>query len=265
MIRFFNPVTYVALLGTFILYVADATGKVSLFTWDILRWSVRRPYKFRAIIEQMQSIGYDSVPVISLTAFATGSVLALQSFQGFQRFGAESMVGTVVALSVTRELGPMLTSIMVAARAGSAMAAQLGTMKVTEQIDALYTLSANPIKYLIVPRFIAAILIFPALTAVADMVGILGGSFIGVEVLGSNPIVYFKKTFEFMELNDIYSGLFKSVVFGAIVAIICCYQGFKTSGGAEGVGQATTNAVVVSSILIFIFDYILTAFLFSGF
>ncbi|MBF0169936.1 MAG: ABC transporter permease [Nitrospinae bacterium] len=252
------------MLGAATIYVLTAVGEVSLFAWDILRWSVRPPFKIRAIFEQMMVIGYESTPVISLTAFATGSVLALQSFQGFQRFGAESMVGTVVALSTTRELGPMLTAIMVAARAGSAMAAQLGTMKVTEQIDALYTLSANPIKYLIVPRFIAATLMLPVLTVIADAVGIAGGAFIGVEVLGSNPIVYFKKTFEFLELNDIYSGLFKSMVFGATVAVICCYQGFKTKGGAEGVGQATTSAVVISSILIFILDYVLTAFLFTG-
>ncbi len=264
MIRFINPITYVEMIGAAAIYIFAAVGEVSLFAWEILRWSVRPPFKIRAIFEQMMIIGYESTPVISLTAFATGSVLALQSFQGFQRFGAESMVGTVVALSTTRELGPMLTAIMVAARAGSAMAAQLGTMKVTEQIDALYTLSANPIKYLIVPRFIAATLILPVLTVIADAVGILGGALIGVEVLGSNPVVYFKKTFEFMELNDIYSGLFKATVFGAIVAIICCYQGFKTKGGAEGVGTATTRAVVISSILIFIFDYVLTAFLFSG-
>jgi phospholipid/cholesterol/gamma-HCH transport system permease protein len=189
-------------------------------------------------------------------------VLALQSYIGFKRFGAESMVGTVVALSMFRELGPVLTGIMVAGRAGAAMAAELGTMRVTEQIDALYTLSANPVKYLIVPRFIAGLLMLPVLVVVADIFGVLGGSVVGVGVLDSNPIVYWKKTFEFMELNDIYSGLLKSIVFGGIISIISCYQGFNTDGGAEGVGHATTNSVVISAILILISDYVMTALLF---
>lgn len=251
-------------LGAWVIWASAQVGQVSLFSFQILRWVIRPPLRLRAIFEQMQEIGYNSVPVVAITALSTGGVLALQSYIGFKRFGAESMVGTVVALSMTRELGPVLTGIMVAGRAGAAMAAELGTMKVTEQIDALYTLSANPVKYLIVPRFIAAVLMLPVLAVVSDVVGILGGAIIGVGSLGANPIVYMKKTFEFMELNDIYSGLFKSMIFGAIIAVICCFQGFNTEGGAEGVGKATTRSVVLSSILILIVDYILTALLFGG-
>ncbi len=253
----------VSRLGSWVIQVSSSCGKAALFSWDIVRWLLRPPFRIRAIFEQMLEIGYYSIPVVAITALSTGGVLALQSYVGFKRFGAESMVGTVVALSMTRELGPVLTGIIVAGRAGSAMAAELGTMKVTEQIDALYTLSANPVKYLIVPRFIAATSMLPLLAIVADCVGILGGAGIGVGTLGANPIVYMKKTFEFLVLNDIYSGLFKSMVFGSIIAVVCCYQGFYTEGGAEGVGKATTRSVVISSILILIVDYILTALLFG--
>ena len=210
----------------------------------------------------MQEIGYNSIPIVAITALSTGAVLAIQSYIGFKRFGAESMVGTVVALSMTRELGPVLTGIVVAGRAGSAMAAELGTMKVTEQIDALFTLSANPVKYLIVPRIIAATLMLPILVILADMIGIAGGASIGVGVLDANPVIYMKKTFEFLQLNDIYSGLFKSMVFGLIIAAVSCFQGVNTDGGAEGVGKATTRAVVVSTIMILLTDYVLTSILF---
>jgi len=257
-------IPFVSAIGTKVIWISSAVGKAAIFTWQILKWVMRPPIRMRAIFEQMLEIGYNSIPVVAITALSTGGVLALQSYEGFRRFGAESMVGTVVALSMTRELGPVLTGLMVAGRAGSAMAAEIGTMKVTEQIDALYTLSANPVKYLIVPRFIAATIMLPILVIVADAVGILGGAGIGVGVLDANPVVYFKKTFDFLELNDIYSGLFKSMVFGSIIAVVCCYQGFFTDGGAEGVGKATTRSVVISSILILIIDYILTALLFGG-
>ncbi|MBI4667020.1 MAG: ABC transporter permease [Nitrospinae bacterium] len=249
-------------IGLWVIWTAHSVGELSMFTWQVLKWLVRPPLRIRAVFEQMQEIGYNSVPVVAITALSTGGVLALQSYIGFKRFGAESMVGTVVALSMTRELGPVLTGIMVAGRAGSAMAAELGTMKVTEQIDALYTLAANPIKYLIVPRFIAGVLMLPMLSVVGDVLGIMGGAAIGVGTLEANPVVYMKKTFEFLELNDIYSGLFKSMVFGGIIAIVCCFQGFATEGGAEGVGKATTRSVVISSILILVTDYVMTAFLF---
>lgn len=255
--------TIVSGLGARVIKIADSVGHASIFTWQMLRWIFRPPFRIRAVFEQMQEIGYNSIPVVAITALSTGSVLALQSYIGFKRFGAESMVGTVVSLSMTRELGPVLTGLMVAGRAGSAMAAELGTMKVTEQIDALYTLSANPVKYLIVPRFIAATIVLPMLVIISDAVGILGGAAIGIGVLDVNPVVYMKKSFDFLELNDIFSGLLKSMVFGSIIAVVCCYQGFYTEGGAEGVGRATTRSVVISCISILVVDYILTSLLFG--
>ncbi len=248
--------------GAMIISALHSLGEATVFTLDTLRWIVRPPFRIRAVLEQMQEIGYNSIPIVAITALSTGAVLAIQSYIGFKRFGAESMVGTVVALSMTRELGPVLTGIVVAGRAGSAMAAELGTMKVTEQIDALFTLSANPVKYLIVPRIIAATLMLPILVILADMIGIAGGASIGVGVLDANPVIYMKKTFEFLQLNDIYSGLFKSMVFGLIIAAVSCFQGVNTDGGAEGVGKATTRAVVVSTIMILLMDYVLTSILF---
>lgn len=250
-------------IGASTLWFVKYVGDLSLFGLSAMSWIFRARPKARLAVDQMMEIGYNSTPVVALTALATGSVLALQSYHGFQRFGAESMVGTVVALSMTRELGPMLTAIMVAARAGSAMAAELGAMRVTEQIDALLALSTDPIKYLVTPRFIATVLALPMLTALADVIGIIGGALIAIVVLDANSVIYFENTYQFMRLNDIYSGLFKSAFFGMIVSLVSCHQGFNASGGAEGVGLATTRAVVGSSILIFVSDYVLTAFLFD--
>jgi phospholipid/cholesterol/gamma-HCH transport system permease protein len=221
------------------------------------------PFRVRHLFAQLEEVGVRSLPVVLITATFTGMVLALQSYTGFKRFNAEILVGTAVALSMTRELGPVLTGLIVAGRAGSAMAAELGTMKVTEQIDALYTLATNPIKYLVVPRFIASIIMVPLLTALADGVGILGGYVVGVKMLGANPTIYVERTFKLLELNDIYSGLLKAAFFGMIIATIGCYQGFYAEGGAEGVGKATTRSVVISSMLILISDYFLTAILFT--
>lgn len=227
-----------------------------------LSWIFRPPLEIREIMKQMQEVGVRSFPVVVITAAFTGMVLALQSFTGFRRFGAETMVGTVVALSMTRELGPVLTGLMVSGRVGSAMAAELGTMRVTEQIDALYTLATNPIKYLIVPRFFAAIIMLPILVIFADIIGILGGYLVSVQILGTNPTLYFQRTWNFLELDDLYIGLLKAFFFGIIIATISCYQGFSTQGGAEGVGRATTQAVVFSSLTILISNYFITALLF---
>jgi phospholipid/cholesterol/gamma-HCH transport system permease protein len=172
-------------------------------------------------------------------------------------------MGTVVALSMTRELGPVLTGLIVAGRAGAAMAAELGTMKVTEQIDALSTMATNPIKYLIVPRFLAGIFMLPALTVLADIIGIIGGYFVGVVVLGTNPTVYIRRTTDYLELSDIYNGLIKAAFFGMAISLISCYRGFNAEGGAEGVGKATTGAVVISCMTILISDYFLSAWLFG--
>jgi len=225
-------------------------------------FAIRPPFKLNYIFKQMEFIGVNSVFVIILTGAFTGMVLALQSYYGFRKFGSEGLVGATVALSMTRELGPVLTSLMVTGRAGSAMAAELGTMRVTEQIDALTVMALNPIKYLVTPRIIAAFLMLPLLTVIADFVGIIGGYLVGVKLLGINEGAYIDKTIKFVELNDIYNGLVKAAVFGIILSIVSCYKGFYTKGGAEGVGKATTEAVVVSSVTILVTDYILTSFMF---
>lgn len=236
-------------------------GKVLIFFTQTLRWTVSPPFYFKNLIKQMEQIGVNSIPVVLTTALSTGMVLALQSYTGFKRFGAESLIGTVVSLSMTRELGPVLTGLMVAGRAGAAMAAELGTMKVTEQIDALETLATNPMRYLVVPRFIASTIMMFFLTVLGMIIGIAGGYFVGVQVLGTNPVTYVNQSINNTEVEDIWFGLVKALVFGAVVGLIGCYKGFNTQGGAEGVGKATTGAVVVSCMLILILDYFLSALL----
>lgn len=240
----------------------EEIGRVFALFFQILKWSVRPPLGFKNILKQMEEIGVGSIPVVLITALSTGMVLALQSHTGFKRFSAESLVGTVVALSMTRELGPVLTGLIVAGRAGAAMAAELGTMRVTEQIDALSTMAVNPVKYLIVPRVLAGMVMLPILVVFADAIGIGGGYFVSVNLLDVNPVVYLRRTTDFLEFGDIFGGLLKAFVFGIIISTISCYKGFNTEGGAEGVGKATTGAVVVSSMLILISDYFMTAMLF---
>jgi phospholipid/cholesterol/gamma-HCH transport system permease protein len=236
-------------------------GSVLIFLGQTLRWTFSRPFYVKSVLKQMEQIGFNSIPVVITTALSTGMVLALQSYTGFKRFGAETLIGTVVTLSMTRELGPVLTGLMVAGRAGAAMAAELGTMKVTEQIDALETLATNPMKYLVVPRFIASTVMMFFLTVLGMIIGITGGYFVGVKVLGSNPVTYINNSINNTEVTDIWYGLIKALVFGAVVGLIGCYKGFHTEGGAEGVGKATTGAVVASCMLILILDYFLSALL----
>ena len=253
---------WLELIGREALLCIEQIGLVSQMIIRTLSWIPRPPFRLRHIIKQLEEIGFNSIPVVLITAAFTGAVLALQSYIGFRRFNAQTLVGTVVALSVTRELGPVLTGLIVAGRVGSAMAAELGTMRVTEQIDALVTLATDPIKYLVVPRFLACLLAMPLLTVIADVVGIGGGYFVSVNILHANPVIYMRRTIDFLELKDIYTGLFKALIFGMIIAIIGCYKGFYTQGGAEGVGKATTGAVVIASMLILISDYFLTAMFF---
>jgi phospholipid/cholesterol/gamma-HCH transport system permease protein len=250
------------MVGMWVLRFLAESGKVMIFSAKIFRSIVRPPLDVRNLLKQVEEVGIKSIPVVLITGAFTGMVLALQSYTGFKRFSAEAFVGTVVALSMTRELGPVLSGLMVSGRVGSAMAAELGTMQVTEQIDALYTLATNPIKYLIVPRFLASVIVMPILTLFADVVGILGGYLVSVNLLGSNPTIYIRRTFDYLDLEDIYIGLLKSIAFGMIISIIGCYQGFHTQGGAEGVGKATTKAVVMSSLLILIANYFITALFF---
>ncbi len=249
-------------LGRAVLENVEEMGKILLLFISVLAWMFRPPLKLRNIFKQMEFVGVKSIFVVVLTGTFTGMVLALQGYHGFRMFSAESLVGGTVALGMTRELGPVLTSLMVTARAGSAMAAELGTMRVTEQIDALYVMAANPVKHLIVPRVIAGVLMTPMLTVVSDFVGILGGYFVGVHILGINSGVFVKNITRLVDLDDIYNGLVKAACFGLILSLIGCYKGFNTRGGAEGVGRATTEAVVLASISILISDYFLTAIMF---
>jgi phospholipid/cholesterol/gamma-HCH transport system permease protein len=254
---------YLTLLGRLFISFLQATGEVFLFTINTLISAFRRPIYIRLILKQFIEIGYYSLPVVGLTAIFTGAVLALQSYTGFARFSAEGTIATVVVLSITRELGPVLAGLMVAGRIGASIAAELGTMRVTEQIDALATLSANPIKYLVVPRVIASILMLPCLVVVADIIGVLGGYLVATRKLGFNAAVYIQNSFEYLEISDVVSGLVKASVFGFIIAIIGCYFGYYSKRGAQGVGRATTNAVVVSSVLILLSNYIITELFFA--
>jgi phospholipid/cholesterol/gamma-HCH transport system permease protein len=246
----------------FIGFLASA-GRLVIFAGMALATLFSPPYHFRAILRQMLDIGYFSLPVVGLTAIFTGMVLALQSYTGFSRFAAESAVATVVVLSVTRELGPVIAGLMVAGRVGAAMAAEIGTMRVTDQIDALTTLSTDPLRYLVLPRLIAGLVTLPLLVLVADIIGVFGGYLVGVYKFGFNPAAYLARTEQYLEVSDVGSGLVKAAVFGFIVALMGCYHGYYSRGGAQGVGQATTYAVVSASILILVFDYGITQALFA--
>ena len=220
------------------------------------------PFRPRNLIKQMEFVGVKSVFIVVLTGLFSGMVLALQSYHGFRKFGGEGLMGGIVALSLTREMGPVMTALMVNARAGSAIAAELGTMRVTEQIDALEIMAINPIHYLVVPRIWSGILMVPLLTAVNILVGIVGGYFVGVILLGINPGIFMDKMINMLELADLVQGMVKSLVFGLILTLVGCYKGYHTYGGAEGVGRATTEAVVISSVSILIGTYVLTSLLF---
>ncbi len=254
-------IKWLEIIGSRITFYLTEAGKVLMFLAQTVRWITSRPFYLKNLLKQMEQIGVNSVPVVLTTAISTGMVLALQSYTGFKRFGAESLIGAVVSLSMTRELGPVLTGLMLAGRAGAAMAAELGTMKVTEQIDALYTLATNPVKYLVVPRFLASIIMMFFLTSLGMFVGIAGGYVVGVKVLGANPVTYINQSIDNTQVSDIWNGLIKALVFGGVIGIIGCYKGFTTEGGAEGVGKATTGAVVISCMLILVLDYFLSAFL----
>jgi phospholipid/cholesterol/gamma-HCH transport system permease protein len=249
-------------IGSATLAVLAHIGRLAQFTGQALAGVVSPPIYTRLILSQMVRIGYFSLPVVGLTAFFTGGVLALQIYLGGNRFGAEAIVPQVVVLGITRELGPVIAGLMIAGRVAAAIAAEIGTMKVTEQIDALTTLATNPIKYLVVPRIVAAVISMPILTAIGDSIGVMGGYVVSVYSLDFNGTSYLKNTVDFAHNDDITSGLIKAAVFGFIVALMGCYNGFNSKGGAQGVGNATTKAVVASSILILAADYVLTALLF---
>ena len=250
-------------IGKVVILFLNNTGNFFIFTLNIIKSFFSRWY-IKNVINQMIFIGFYSLPVVSLTAFFTGGALALQIYYGGNQFNSEIIVSSIVALGITRELGPVLGGIVVAGRVSSAIAAELGTMRVTEQIDALKTLSADPISYLVVPRIIAGIIMLPILIIFADIIGIMGGWFIGIQSLDFNGSVYIKNTIDFLDASDIYSGLIKASVFGFIISVMGSYQGFHSRGGAQGVGRATTNAVVSASVLILASNYIMTNLFFAS-
>ena len=255
---------FLALIGRVVLGFLGHIGRLTIFAGTAISHCVRPPLYPRLIGQQMIDIGYYSLPVVGLTAIFSGMVLALQSYTGFARFSAESAVANVVVLSITRELGPVLAGLMVAGRIGASMAAEIGTMRVTEQIDALTTLSTNPFKYLVVPRLLAGVLMLPLLVLVADIIGVFGGYLVGVYKLGFNAGVYINSTVDFLEPLDVISGLVKASVFGFLIALMGCYNGYYSKGGAQGVGAATTNAVVSASILILTSNYLITELFFAS-
>jgi len=252
----------VALIGAATLGFVEYLGELAIFAVTGFTAIFRPPYYPRMVGKAFMEIGFFSLPVVALTALFTGMVLALQSYTGFSRFGAESAIASVVVLSVTRELGPVLAGLMVSGRAGAAMAAELGTMQVTDQIDALTTLSTDPMKYLVAPRLLAATVAMPLLVLLADILGVMGGFLVATQKLGFSSGTYLTSTFANLKADDVVSGLIKAAVFGFVIALMGCFNGYRSKGGAQGVGTATTSAVVSASILILALDYILTQVLF---
>jgi len=249
---------FLASIGQSVVSLVAATGRVTLFTASALAHLFRPPFYPAEIAVQFARIGYFSLPVVGLTALFTGAALALQIYAGGSRFSAETVVPSIVAIGIVRELGPVLGGLMVAGRVASSIAAEIGTMRVTEQIDALTTLSTNPMQYLVAPRLLAATVAMPALVLVGDIIGVFGGYLIGVARLGFDPNTYIRNTLDFLETGDVVSGLVKAAVFGFILSLMGCYSGYTSSRGAQGVGRATTNAVVSASILILAANYVLT-------
>ncbi len=262
-VRYLNPLYLLQTIGASVLKVLQKAGELFLFIFRVLWHMVSPPYFPGQFWRQLLDIGYYSLPVVAMTALFTGMVLALQSYTGFSRFNAEGAVAGVVILSMTRELAPVLAGLMVAGRVGASIAAEIGTMRVTEQIDALTTLSVNPFKYLIAPRVLAGTLTLPILVLIGDIIGVYGGYVVSIYNLGFSPVSYLSQSWDILEAMDVISGLAKAGVFGFLVAVMGCYHGYNSQRGAQGVGAATTNAVVSSSILILIFNYILTQIFFS--
>jgi len=249
-------------LGAAVLGMVATVGELSIFALTGISHIFRPPFYPRLVLRSFLEIGFFSLPVVALTALFTGMVLALQSYTGFSRFNAESAIASVVVLSVTRELGPVLAGLMVSGRAGAAMAAELGTMRVTDQIDALSTLSTEPMKYLVAPRLLAGLIAMPILVVIADILGVMGGFLVATLKLGFTPGTYLVSTFSNLRTEDVVSGLIKAAVFGFVIALMGCFNGYRSKGGAQGVGAATTSAVVSASILILALDYVLTQVLF---
>lgn len=246
-------------VGERVLYFVHFLGELALLLYQTLIWTPVRPMKRKRILSQARIVGIESFPIVSLVALFTGMILALQMAYQMQKLSSEIYIANLVAVALTRELAPVLTALIVAGRIGAAITAEIGTMVVTEQVDALQTLASNPIKYLVVPRFLALAIMLPILTVYADIIGIFGGYFICVYKLAIGSQMYINMTLDSLVVKDVVTGLIKTVFFGMIIALIACYEGLKTKGGAEGVGRATTLSVVTSFILIIATDCFFTA------
>jgi phospholipid/cholesterol/gamma-HCH transport system permease protein len=242
----------------YIISAIEGFGRFSLFTGEMFKWLIRPPYRLYLLSEQMEHIGVMSVPIILLSSMAIGMIFSLQLGAFLAMFRAEFLSGAAVAKSMTRELAPVITSLMLIARNGSAMTAEIGTMRATEQIDAIETMSVNPVQYLVVPRVVASVLTFPVLAAIANIIGVVGSSLISIIFRSVDQAAYFDQLFSMVNPTDIYSGLIKAAVMGFLVSLICCYYGYNAKGGAKGVGTAATNAVVSSSVSILIADYVMS-------
>jgi len=253
-----NPVRAI---GQVSLRLLAEMGRMAIFLGSSVFWAVVPPFKIRRILKQVHFVGVKSGLVILLTATFTGMVLGLQGYYTLRKFGSDALLGPAVALALIRELGPVLSALMVTGRAGSAIAAEIGIMRITEQIDALSAMALNPMKYLVVPQVVAGLVAVPLLTAIFDVVGIYGGYLVGVELLGLSSGTYFGEMRTAVDMKDINGGFVKSVIFGVLVTWICSYKGYTTGYGAEGVSKATTEAVVLSSVLVLVADYVLTSFL----
>lgn len=248
-------------LGSYFLALLRELGRMGLFLAHAVGVLFTRPFKMRIVLRQIRFFGNKSLLVILLTGSFTGMVLALQIFYTLSKFGSEALLGPAVALSIVRELGPVLSALMVTGRAGSALAAEIGIMRITEQIDALASMALNPLRYLVAPNILAALIVFPLLTSIFDLIGIYGGYLVGVELLGVSPGIYFSQMRDFMDMQDIRIGIYKSLSFGIIVSWVSCYKGYFAGYGAEGVSRATTAAVVLASVLILVWDYFLNTIL----
>ncbi|MBO9477764.1 ABC transporter permease [Shimia sp. R11_0] len=251
-------------IGRNVLALVTMIGSVALFVWGAVSHIFRPPFYGREFLSALFNIGWLSLPVVGMTAIFTGGALALQIYDGSSRFSVESVVPQIVAIGMVRELGPVLVGLMVAARVTSSIAAEIATMKVTEQIDALVTLSTHPMKYLAAPRVLAAVLVVPALVGIGDIIGIYGGFLVATENLGFNPATYVRNTADFLQLNDIVSSLVKGAVFGGIAAVMGCYYGMNSGRGAQGVGQATKSSVQAAAVLILAANFLLTSLFFSS-
>lgn len=251
----------IEILGRWMISSVGSLGAFVLFLFNAVRYALTPPYKLRLVLRQIRDIGADSTFLIVLIGTFTGMVLGLQGYTTLRKFGSEGTLGTLVALAVVREMGPVLAALMIAGRAGSAMAAELGSMQVTEQVDALSVMAINPIQYLVSPRLLAGLVSFPLLTSIFDVVAIIGGYIIGVGLLGAPSSSYLNGIADNLVAADIREGLYKSLVFGVVVIWVCCYKGYHAERMAVGISRATTEAVVMSSVLILAWDYFLTSIL----